>query len=58
MRAQYDGANCCNLDEGHEGEHVNAFGNKTGPWGTQAEFEAIAATWYVDPRPVKKDGSR
>lgn len=48
--AQYDGANCCALMEGHDGVHQNAHGSSHGTWGTREEFLAIA-TWYKVPGP-------
>ena len=47
--AQFDGANCCALIEGHDGEHENTFGstypNET--WGTSEEWAKIQVSHYA-----------
>lgn len=45
--AQYDGANCCALVEGHPGQHENHFHDDKGPWGTFEE-------WLVIERALKR----
>lgn len=47
----FDGANCCWLEEGHEGDHMNHFG-QTYPnkrWGTSAEVHEYIASLYSMP---------
>ncbi len=51
--AQYDGANCCALIDGHAGEHENTFGTRNGPWGTAEEWHAKHAKNYADPAMIR-----